>query len=161
MKKKKKKREKWWLPVRTEMAADEDQMSHRHWLMGDENYEKNYDWYAAIIKADMQKDLTPLIEVLRSCVPTEILPHLVDLSSRNKLQWKHGRDANKTPSYDRSTPEVMLEIGCEEVRWLVENEGKSVKTAIDEVAEEYGIPDGQLANAYAGKRGATRRKKKK
>lgn len=129
------------------------------------------DWHAAIYEVERKKNLDPLTQVLRGCVPAEIFPQLVELFSRYDLKFKPG-NSKQIPSYGLSTAEVLMDMGCEHARWLVDKCGSTAEDAIKEAAEIYLISkdpkdedakkkaaeiENLLQEAYYGRRSSLRR----
>jgi hypothetical protein len=106
----------------------------------------------AVERADQAGDPGPVIEFLRSS--ERLTPWGRELIADYLIRQKHAA----TPIYERTIPERKLLLAVEEVRRLVQAEGKSVPDALDEVEKKTGISaEPTLASAYRGSLGALRR----
>ena len=118
-----------------------------------------WQWVAALQAVDERGDNQPLLELLKTWVPPELFPDLEDLFDRRKLVLKR-KGKPRVPSYMRGHgPELALRQGVERVRRRIGG-GMSPKDALAEVAEQLKIPPRVLTNAYQGRRGASRPRKK-
>jgi hypothetical protein len=112
-------------------------------------------WYDALLKLDKNQDTGPLVSLLQSGRPSDVVSfHIGDVFTRYDLRKKHGRP--RVPSYDMSDAERTALRVSDQVRDLAKG-GMKVKDAIAKVAEENKMAETTVANAYAGRRGSTRR----
>ncbi len=130
------------------------------WLDDDEL--RDEPWLVALETLDGKGKKEKLVELLRSDtveLRTPVRWYLADLLERYDLKKRPGR--TRTPAYERSPAEATLHSAVEEVKYLVREECKTVRKAIDVAAAQYGIQSCTLADAYEGRRGATQRLKKR
>jgi hypothetical protein len=110
-------------------------------------------WASALEAIDKKRDHEPLARLFES--PLEITPLAREfLADYHRRQRKQGR---RIPAYDHS--EAHLELAKEAVRALRKKKVR-VRAALEHVSKSYGIDEMTLADAYAGRRGSTRRMKK-
>lgn len=118
-------------------------------------------WVAAVDAVYRDNNKKPLTALLRS--DHELLPlargYLADLIARGIKRPTH---RTPTPAYDMSDAEETLLFACDRVRYYVHKAPVrlTVEEAVTKVAAQLKIDPRTLANAYPGKRGATRRKNK-
>ena len=117
-------------------------------------------WIVAFEKLDKQRNKSSLLELLRSDweLSSTARAYLADLLDRYEFKNKRGR--KRTPAYDRSRSEAMLYLAVQYVRDDVDN-GMKVNKAVEKQALSYSIPEQTLHDAYAQRRGSTRRVKKR
>lgn len=114
-------------------------------------------WVDALEAIDRRADPAQLLKLLAPGVPPSVLPHLEDLFKR--MRWAP-KDKRTTPTYDRTAREAQLALAKRRVADLVEV-GLLVKDALEQVAVETGIPLTVLGNSYEGRRGSTRRMRRR
>lgn len=112
-------------------------------------------WYAAFEAVDKHGDKTALLALLGAGKqpPLTVLPHLRDLLERYNLKRRRGKQ--RTPSYNRTSRQAMMELALASVRAAVRH-GMSVKKAVDKYAGN-GITEETLSLAYSGRHGGMRR----
>jgi hypothetical protein len=113
-------------------------------------------WYHTLEELDKYENKRPLVSLLQSGqeLPSDFCFHLGDLLDRHVLRRKRGRP--RTPSYATSNAERIALHVSGQVRDLVRG-GMKVKDATAKVAEENNMSETTVANAYAGRRGSSRR----
>jgi hypothetical protein len=131
------------------------------WLPS-ESQRELWTWEDALCAIDKRDDHRPLLELLKTCVPAQVVPHIVDLFDRRQLTLKRGK-SRSIPNYDwfsmTTGPESKLRLAKETIALLVEGYRVTLKDALKQTAERQGIPLKVLTNAYRGRRGSSRRKK--
>jgi hypothetical protein len=123
------------------------------WLRSNDSVEA--DWVDALHAVDNNKDIGPLLNLLGRCVPEQVLPYLKDLFERRGLS---GRRSRRHPLYSRTPREIEIKSACDMVRRYVQHERLSVAAALERTAQETGIEEDTLANAYNKKRTSARRR---
>jgi hypothetical protein len=134
-------RNNFWLPI----------------LFGDDEV---WDWFVAVVSVDMKDDPGPLIQLLaQGRVPGRAMPFVEDLLNR-KLGKEKSKPGPKMLLWDPPPLEgASLLVGE-----LINNDGLSVETAVDQFLEEYsmfsgfsGVTRDQLIAHYTSKSGFGRR----
>jgi hypothetical protein len=117
-------------------------------------------WAQAVYAIDVRGNKKPLIDMLKSNreIPNEARIYLADLIDR--YEFKRPNHRPRTPAYDRSRAELYLELGILKIKDR-RSEGVSVDKAVARVSKELGIPENILTTAYFGKRGSSRRTKRR
>ena len=113
-------------------------------------------WALAVEAIDLRGDKAPLLKLLRSAaeLPPEGRAFLADLLERYELRKRKGKP--RTPAYDRTLVEAMMLIGIQLVRHI-RKYGVRTDDAVKLAATYLLIDPHKLGEAYAGKRGASRR----
>ena len=125
-------------------------------------------WVAAIEVLDTKDDKKPLLNLLRSKAPLsdDVRWFIADLLERYDLN-RNKRGRPRTPAYDRTESDAMMELGIERVGRYMEygrlktDPGLSAQDAIAKAAKELMLGEDELANAFNGKRGSLRRFKER
>jgi hypothetical protein len=130
--------------------------SHRAYWLSDDAQQRLGPWIDAIEQIDRHGKKGPLMALLRSQLG-EVGKYLADLIDRYELVPPKHRP--RTPAYDRSKAEAKLGLAIETVRIYCKS--MPVKEAIAKAAEEFSLEENTLANAYQGRRGSSRRIKKR
>jgi hypothetical protein len=105
-----------------------------------------WSWIEALSAFDQEDDIEPLLKLL----PAAIRPYVQDLHKRKRLRARQ-RGPAPTPSYERTTPDALLLMAHEDIRYQI-RQGHSVDEAIGYVSKRRRIPLSILANSYKGKR---------
>jgi hypothetical protein len=161
------KQAKWWQDARLDDVPEQTRFYIRHYYKRGEKFsdleglgfwfgngKSNDPWIAAFQAIDEHDDTAPLLKLLDAGEPPP--PALLaDLLRRRPLKKKVGGRA--TPKYRRSDADVALIIAVEDVRRLRRKDKKSVTEALEQISQARRIPYGILKEAYAGRRGASRR----
>jgi hypothetical protein len=115
------------------------------------------DWYEALEDIDKRGNNESLLKLILSDreMPRDFRYHLWDLLDRHDLKKKRGRP--RLPSYDRSLAEVRVFWAISYVRKYVKDDRMKVRDAVAKAAAQLDISENVVANAYAGRRGSTRR----
>lgn len=161
------KRAKWWQDARLNDVPEQTRDYIRHYYKRGENIsdlkglgfwfgngKSNDPWIAAFQAIDESGDKAPLLKLLDVGEPPP--PALLaDFLRRHTLKKKPGAQA--TPKYRRSDADVALILAVEDVRRLRRKDKKSVAEALEQISKARRIPHDILKEAYAGRRGASRR----
>jgi hypothetical protein len=118
-------------------------------------------WVDALEAIDKRGDKKPLLDLLESDydLPPRARIFLADLIERYQLKLPPHRP--RTPAYDMTDADAMLTIALADVR-KYQARGMSVDDAVAAVAKGWSIKhQNMLANFCAGKRGSSRRMKKR
>ena len=123
----------------------------------------NGDLLHALLKIDHKNDKSQLLTLLRSedfkMTRTERW-YLADLLERHELKKPRGRP--RSPAYERSSSEALLELGVMRANELrAENRKLKVRDALVLAAQDFSISETALAAFYDGRRGDRRRKAKR
>ena len=121
---------------------------------------REWIWYYALEELDKGGKKGPFLNLLRSNwkLPPDVRFHIADMLERYELKKKRGRP--RVPSYDRSDAERTAIYVRDRVRDLIK-EGMKAGDAIAKVAEENKMLESTVDNAYGGRRGSSRRVKKR
>lgn len=113
-------------------------------------------WALAVEAIDLGGDKAPLVKLLRSNaeLPPEGRAFVADLLERYELRMRKGKP--RTPAYDRTLVEAILLICIQRIREY-RDRGIKLDDALDMAAEEFRFDRDKLKDAYAGKRGGSRR----
>lgn len=115
------------------------------------------DWVAALDQLDRRGDKKPLTDLLRSSreLPPRAREYLADMIERGVPS---PATRPRTPAYRMSEIDFQLMLANKAVRSYVTS-GMPVKEALRKVAHDLQLNEGELATAYAGKRGSLNRSK--
>jgi hypothetical protein len=121
-----------------------------------------WSWYLAMEDIDKRGNKTALLALLRQ-QPEPHFHHLADLLERYTLKHKPGR--RRTPSYDRTAKQALLELAIPKIRAAV-GEGIRVKQAVEQCWKAYrvysvSISEEELILAYRGSLGSMNKMKKR
>jgi hypothetical protein len=135
-------------------------VSDRAYWLDDDQREHDGPWIDALQHIDRNGDKEPLLALLRSeSEPSrEVRVYLADLLERFELARPPHRP--RSPAYDKSDAETRLTLAKEFVR-NIRKSGMSFKDAVAIVANESSIDENTLANYCDGRRGSSRRRKKR
>jgi hypothetical protein len=114
----------------------------------------------ALEQLDKRGDKAPLVALLKSDreLPPDGRAFLADLIERYELRRPAHRQ--RAPAYDRTPAESRLAQAKESVQ-AYRTSGMSVKDALAKAAKEHSIGENTLVNSWSGRRGSSRRKKKR
>jgi hypothetical protein len=166
---KSKKKKEWWRPpenapeflrnIKMTGAGVSNSVVDRAFWLGEGSTAHLDPWIKALEAIDKRADKKPLIDMLKSNfeLPSDARFFLADLIERYEFMRPSHRP--RTPAYDRTAAEAMLDWAVGRVRDYVEN-GMSVKDALAKAASA-GVPEPILADRYAGRRASSRRMKKR
>jgi hypothetical protein len=119
-------------------------------------------WRTGSDEIDQQPDIGKrlLAESLRSTLdlPPLIRTRLISLFERYRLAKPPHRP--RTPAYDRTDTEGILELATRRARELVKV-GKTVEDSVGEAAKAHAIPEEVLMLHYSGKRGSSQRMRRR
>ena len=116
----------------------------------------NDNWYEALKALDARGDKRPLLRLLRAGpAPKSVCLHLADLLSRYELCNKKGRGRKHVPTYERTPRMAKLEQAVLHVQQRPH--GVPIGVAISQIARLLVLPEGTVADAYAGKHGGLNR----
>jgi hypothetical protein len=151
---------KWlenWAQKDVGKGVSDEILDRAFWLDDDCH---DHAWLRALDAVDRRGDKAPLLKLLRS--EAELTPtvrhYLTDLLERHNLRRRRG--GQQTPAYDRSLREGRICLALAEVREYVQS-GMRVSDAVEEAAKRHRLSVEQVANAYNGRRGSTRRIKQR
>jgi hypothetical protein len=130
-----------------------------YWL-DDDQRRRSGPWIDALEQVDKRDDKGPLIALLKSQheLPCLARVYLADLIERYELTRPPHRP--RTPAYDLSTAESRLTLAKEDVR-AHQARGMSFKDAVETAAKDWSTGENKLATFCAGRRGSSRRMKKR
>lgn len=114
------------------------------------------EWLPAVMAVDDNGDVGPLIDMFLAATPINKTDGLLlaDLHWRRRLSKKHGGQG--TPIYRTSDAEVVIRAAVQLLRSHPRYKGDR-DSALDDVANQFGVTSTTLDNADLGKRGSTRR----
>jgi hypothetical protein len=130
-----------------------------YWL-DDDQRRCSGPWIDALEHVDKRGDKGPLIALLKSqrALPRLARVYLADLIERYELRRPAHRP--RTPAYVLSNAESRLTLAKEHVR-AHRASGMSYKDAVAAAAKDWSIGENMLATFCAGRRGSSRRMKKR
>jgi len=127
------------------------------------NNPKCRPWLEMCIACDENRDFAPLLELMQSGAPAEVMSFVRDLFERHGLIKGVRGNLQRTPLYRDTSAEAHLAMACEDVAQLQQH-AITVEEAIDVVARWHsvnGITTNSLANAVKGSSPAMRRGKER
>jgi hypothetical protein len=142
------------------LGLSKDVVDRAFWLDDGYGQIEGQEWIEAIEAIDVKRDKSKLIGLLRSDSPLSrsARHYLADMLERYQLKRPRGKQ--RTPAYDRSDAEAMLLLAKEAYR-EERHQGRSPKEALATAAKRYHLVPDVLKAAVEGRRGSSRRARKR